>query len=73
MKLTDVVTDLESYTGEVFFPLGNLVVYGFINEQGTVTELFAEGEFGRSHRGCGTKHNIPLAALHYARLVLETT
>lgn len=67
-KLTDVINDRDSYTGEVGFDHHGVYITGYLNEQGYVVELFAESLFGRSHLGIGTIHSVALAELDWVRL-----
>lgn len=66
MKFLDVFTEADrtEYGGEVRILRGELMIYGFLNNDGDFVELFAEGVFGRSHLACGFVHrNIPTADL----------
>ena len=74
MKLLSVIPkeDLDSYIGEVCYSRAGILFVGFLNEENTFIELFAEGVNGRSHRCSGHVHrSVTLEELDLCQLKID--
>lgn len=62
------VINREDLDGNVFYAVGDVTFYGFLNDKNEFVELFAESIWGRSHRACGQIHPVPLESLSLCTL-----